>query len=101
MIIGSRGGSRIIGYVVKTMVGVLDWNMDIQDAIALPNALDRGRGLELESGTALEALAPALQALGHEVSIVPMTSGLHGMERVNGHWRGGADPRLDGIVRGN
>lgn len=101
LIIGSRGGSRIIGYVVKTLVGVLDWNMDIQDAIALPNALDRGRGLELESGTALEALAPALQALGHEVSIVPMTSGLHGMERINGHWRGGADPRLDGIVRGN
>jgi gamma-glutamyltranspeptidase/glutathione hydrolase len=101
LIIGSRGGSRIIGYVVKALVGVLDWNMDIQDAIALPNALDRGRGLELESGTSLEALAPKLQALGHEVSIVPMTSGLHGMERINGHWRGGADPRLDGMVRGN
>jgi len=101
LIIGSRGGSRIIGYVVKTLVGVLDWHLDIQDAIALPTALDRGRGLELESGTGLEALAPALQALGHEVSIVPMTSGLHGMERINGHWRGGADPRLDGMVRGN
>lgn len=100
LVIGSRGGSRIIGYVVKTLVGVLDWDMDVQDAIALPNALDRGRGLELEAGTQLESLAPALQALGHDVSVIPMTSGLHGIERVNGVWRGGADPRLDGEARG-
>lgn len=100
LIIGSRGGSRIIGYVVKTLIGVLDWNMDVQDAIALPNRLDRGLGLELEAGTLLEPLVPALEELGHEVSIVPMTSGLHGIERVDGRWRGGADPRLDGVALG-
>lgn len=101
LIIGSRGGSRIIGYVIKTLIGVLDWNLDVQDAIALPNALDRGLGLELEAGTRLEALVPALEALGHDVSVVPMTSGLHGIERIDGHWRGGADPRLDGVARGD
>ncbi len=101
LIIGSRGGSRIIGYVVKTLIGVLDWNLDVQDAIALPNALDRGLGLELEAGTGLEALAPALETLGHNVSVVPMTSGLHGIERTDGGWRGGADPRLDGVARGD
>jgi gamma-glutamyltranspeptidase/glutathione hydrolase len=100
LIIGSRGGSRIIGYVVKTLIGVLDWNMDVQDAIALPNALNRGVGIELEAGTSLELHAPTLEALGHKVSIVPMTSGLHGIERIETGWRGGADPRLDGVARG-
>ncbi|WP_373188401.1 gamma-glutamyltransferase, partial [Halopseudomonas sp.] len=101
LIIGSRGGSRIIGYVAKTVIGVLDWDMDVQDAIALPNALDRGLGLELEAGTRLEALAPRLETMGHKVSIVPMTSGLHGIERIPEGWRGGADPRLDGVARGD
>jgi gamma-glutamyltranspeptidase/glutathione hydrolase len=100
LVIGSRGGSRIIGYVAKVLIGVLDWDMDVQDAIALPNRVERGRGLELEAGTPLEALAPALEELGHDVSIVPMTSGLHGIERVAGRWRGGADPRLDGVALG-
>lgn len=100
LVIGSRGGSRIIGYVVKTLIGVLDWNMDVQEAIALPNYVDRGRGLELEAGSALEQHASALRELGHKVTLLPMTSGLHGIERINGQWRGGADPRLDGVALG-
>ncbi|MFN3581976.1 MAG: gamma-glutamyltransferase [Pseudomonas sp.] len=101
MVIGSRGGSRIIGHVLKTLIGVLDWELDIQDAIALPNRLHRGLGLELEAGTALEALRPELEAMGHDVRIQSMTSGLHGVERVAEQWRGGADPRLDGLARGD
>ena len=101
MVIGSRGGSRIIGYVVKALTGVLDWNMDIQDAIARPNHLDRGLGLEIEAGTPLEERVSELKALGHDVRIVPMTSGLHGMEWLGSRWRGGADPRLDGVARGD
>lgn len=100
LVIGSRGGSRIIGYVVKTLIGVLDWDMDVQQAIALPNHVDRGLGLELEVDSTLEGQVSALQALGHDVALVPMTSGLHGIERLNGHWRGGADPRLDGVALG-
>ncbi len=101
LVIGSRGGSRIIGYVLKTLIGVLDWNLDVQHAIALPNMVERGQGVEIEAGTALEALAPRLDALGHDVRIVPMTSGLHGIERTNSGWRGGADPRLDGVALGD
>lgn len=101
LVIGSRGGSRIIGYVVKALVGVLDWDMDVQQAIALPNHLDRGLGLELEAGTALEQQVTALETLGHEVQLVPMTSGLHGIEWTGEQWRGGADPRLDGVALGD
>lgn len=100
LVIGSRGGARIIGYVVKALIGVLDWNLDVQEAIALPNFGHRGEVLELERGTLLEAHRSALAAMGHDVRLVRMTSGLHGVERIDGHWRGGADPRLDGIAKG-
>jgi gamma-glutamyltranspeptidase / glutathione hydrolase len=53
--IGARGGPRIIAYVLKALVGVLDWELDIQDAIALPNFAYAGDRLELERGTALAA----------------------------------------------
>ena len=101
LVIGSRGGSRIIGYVLKTLIGVLDWNLDVQQAIALPNLVERGQGIEIEAGSELEALASRLEALGHEVKVVPMTSGLHGIERIDSGWRGGADPRLDGVALGD
>lgn len=101
MVIGSRGGSRIIGYVLKTLIGVLDWQLDIQDAIALPNIVERGQGIELEENTALAERADALRKMGHEVRVVSMTSGLHGIERTEQGWRGGADPRLDGVARGD
>ena len=101
LIIGSRGGSRIIGYVVKALIGVLDWDLPVQDAISLPNLVHRGEGLELERGTALEDLAGPLRAMGHSVTITPMRSGIHGIERVDGIWRGGADPRLDGTAEGD
>ena len=83
LILGSRGGSRIIGYVVKTLIGVLDWELSLDKAIAMPNFLHRGRYLELEEGSAWEDRAEALQALGHRVRVRPLESGLHGIERVD------------------
>lgn len=101
LVIGSRGGARITGYVLKTVIGVLDWELDVQHAIALPNIVDRGQGLELERGSSLERHKAALEKLGHDVRLERMTSGLHGMERVSDGWRGGADPRLDGLALGD
>jgi gamma-glutamyltranspeptidase/glutathione hydrolase len=94
--VGSRGGSRIIGYVIKTLVGVLDWDLSLQEAVALPNFLHRGQTLELERGTPLEDLASELTQLGHRVEVRSLTSGLHGLERTATELRGGADPRLGG-----
>ncbi|WP_409523569.1 gamma-glutamyltransferase [Nitrincola sp. MINF-07-Sa-05] len=101
LVIGSRGGSRIIGYVLKTLLGVLDWNLDLQDAIALPNMIHRGDVLELERGTGLADLASDLKVRGHKVKIISLESGLHGIERTESGWRGGADPRMDGVARGD
>ena len=82
MVIGSRGGARIIGYVLKTLIGVIDWQFSLQQAIAMPNILHRGEVLELEEGTAWSDAAEALESMGHNVRVQPLESGVHGMERV-------------------
>ena len=104
--IGSPGGSQIIGYVAKTLVGVLDWNLDIQQAIALPNFGSRNGPTEVEKGRISVAVIEALQARGHDVREVDMGSGLQGIVRVrlaDGQlgWTGGADPRREGIALGD
>jgi gamma-glutamyltranspeptidase/glutathione hydrolase len=100
LVVGSPGGSRIINYVAKTLIATLDWNMDIQSAIALPNAGSRNGPTEIERGTAFEGMEKPLQAMGHEVQLVDMTSGLHGIMRAGRGWQGGADPRREGIAKG-
>jgi gamma-glutamyltranspeptidase/glutathione hydrolase len=99
-VVGSPGGSLIINYVAKTLVGTLDWGMDMQSAIALPNFGSRGGPTEVEAGTELERVSAALKAMGHDVRAIDMTSGLAGIRRVKGGWEAGADPRREGVPRG-
>jgi gamma-glutamyltranspeptidase/glutathione hydrolase len=101
MVLGSPGGSAIINYVAKTLVATLDWRLDVQSAVALPNFGSRNGPTEIERGTAYETLAPALRERGHDIRLLEFTSGLHAIERVPGGWRGAADPRRDGVARGH
>jgi gamma-glutamyltranspeptidase/glutathione hydrolase len=97
--LGSPGGPNIINYVAKALVGILDWGLDIQSAIALPNFGSRNGPTLLEQGSAYESLVPELRERNHIVEITPLVSGLHGIERLaRGGWRGGADPRREGSV---
>jgi gamma-glutamyltranspeptidase/glutathione hydrolase len=98
--VGSPGGSMIINYVAKALVGTLDWRLDLQAAIELPNFGSRNGPTLLEQGSGYQALAPELLQRGHQVETIVLTSGLHGIERIPGGWRGAADPRRDGTVRG-
>ena len=100
LVLGSPGGSRIINYVAKTLIATLDWNLDIQAAIALPNTGSRNGPTEIERGTDAEALAAPLRGMGHIVEITDMTSGLHGIMRDGKGWQGGADPRREGVAKG-
>ncbi|WP_191577771.1 gamma-glutamyltransferase [Achromobacter insolitus] len=100
LLVGSPGGSAIINYVAKTLVGVLDWNLDIQSAIDLPNFGSRNKETELEKGTALEALAPELERMGHPVRITEFPSGIHGIVIDAKGLEGGADPRREGLAVG-
>ncbi|MCE2509651.1 MAG: gamma-glutamyltransferase [Alphaproteobacteria bacterium] len=99
--VGSPGGPYIIAFVLKTLVAVLDWGKGIQAAIDLPNFANRNQSTELEKGTDLHASVPALEALGHEVILRDLTSGLHGIERKEAKLIGGADPRREGVALGD
>ena len=101
MVVGSPGGSAIINYVAKAIVG--------GDRLGARSA-GGGRAAQLRqpqrarpsssTDTPVAALAPKLRALGHDVSVMPLTSGAGAILRERGTWVGGADPRREGTVRG-
>ena len=97
---GSPGGPRIIQYVLKAIVGHLDWGLNVQDAISLPNHVVLNDRVELEDRTSLVKLKKPLEHLGHKVVVVDITSGLHGITMENGKFEGGADPRRSGAAVG-
>lgn len=102
--VGSPGGTSILAYNLKALVGVLDWNLSMQAAIDLPNLVARGDGF----GADAERFSPEMRAALGERGIVirPNTSensGLHGgiwRRGANGAWGwdGGADDRREGRV---
>ena len=100
LIIGSPGGGRIVNYVARALIAVLDWGMDVQQAISLPHILPRRRKVELERHTSAEKFKYALENFGHDVNVRRLTSGLHGIEVTPNGLIGGADPRREGIAMG-
>ncbi|MBL4726210.1 MAG: gamma-glutamyltransferase, partial [Rhizobiaceae bacterium] len=100
MAIGSPGGSRIIGYVAKTIIAHLDWGMDVQAAIDLPHLVNRFGTYDLEEGTSAERFKPALEAMGFKVNVRGLNSGLHGIVITADSLEGGADPRREGMILG-
>ncbi|MEU8899711.1 gamma-glutamyltransferase [Nocardia sp. NPDC048505] len=109
---GSPGGSVIIQFVVKTLVGLLDWGLDPQQAVS---AVSFGAGNSPATGIGGEhpaidasdkgdhdALVLKLRELGHQVSVTSQVSGLSAL-RLDpaGGWIGGADPRREGAVFGD
>ncbi|MBL0456985.1 gamma-glutamyltransferase family protein [Aeromonas enteropelogenes] len=100
MSLGSPGGSAIINYVGKTLLGTQDWGLNLQQAINLPNFGSRNGPTELEAGRTPDAVVEGLKARGHEVVLSEQTSGLQGVERNKEGWFGAADPRREGIAKG-
>ncbi|MGI9916210.1 gamma-glutamyltransferase [Vibrio owensii] len=103
LVVGSPGSSQIPGYVLKTVVGVLDWNLSAQEAIDLPNIqygtkIDRTKpydptGLLVEKKTFAEMLVPEFMKLGYPVHVIPVVSGLNAIELKDGKIYGATDRR--------
>ena len=100
MSLGSPGGSAIINYVGKALLGTQDWGLDLQQAINLPNFGSRNGPTELEQGRTPDTVVQGLKARGHEVLLNEQTSGLQGVQRHADGWLGAADPRREGVARG-
>ena len=117
-IVGSPGGSQIIQFVTKALVGLIDWRLDVQAALDLPNfGAQTSASTTLERSTALSGVEAELVSRGHRVAVSDLTSGLHAIvfngKRPDGRsgafarapgkgrWAGGADPRREGTARGN
>jgi gamma-glutamyltranspeptidase/glutathione hydrolase len=101
VVTGSPGGSQIINFVGKTLVAILDWNLDPQVAVDLPNFGSRNGPTELEAGTEAEGWRAALEAMGHEVTVMEMTSGIQAIVVTPAGLVGGADTRREGVAIGD
>ncbi|MFC4293882.1 gamma-glutamyltransferase [Novosphingobium tardum] len=98
--LGAAGGATIIVQVAKAIIGVIDWGLPAQQAIALPVLFaPGGNTVMVEKDSALEAMIPALKALGHaDVQSRPMPLKANAIERVGDRWVGAADPRSEGAA---
>jgi gamma-glutamyltranspeptidase/glutathione hydrolase len=100
-VLGSPGGSRIINYVARALVALLDGRQEPAAALALPHVGNRNGVTEVERGRVSDALAMELERRGHAVQRSDMTSGLHLIVRKGGRWIGAVDPRREGVARGD
>lgn len=101
MTLGSPGGSFIIHFTGRTLLGALAWGLNAQQSIDMPHFGSTGGPVFLEKGRFPPATVQALRERGHTVNEVDLTSGLQVVQRTREGWFGGADPRREGIVRGD
>ncbi|MSP04155.1 MAG: gamma-glutamyltransferase [Acetobacteraceae bacterium] len=99
-VVGSPGGDLIIGFVVQTLLHLLDWQANPQAALAAAHILSRGEAIELEADTQAAALAPALEARGQRTQIQPFRSGLQAISITPAGLLGASDPRQEGVALG-
>jgi gamma-glutamyltranspeptidase/glutathione hydrolase len=98
---GSPGGALIIHYVAKLLYGTLNWELDAQQAINLPNFGSLNGMTLLEDQRFPAATVESLRQPGAQVREVPLTSGLQAIQKTPSGWFGGADPRREGVVQGD
>ena len=101
MTVGAPGGPAIIHFTAKTLIASLAWGLNLQQAVDMPNFGSFNGPTILEKGGFTPATAAGLRALGHQVYEVELTSGLQGIQRTPTGWFGAADPRREGVVRGD
>ena len=99
--LGSPGGSAILEYNAKTLVGLLAWKLSLQQAVELPNLIARGDTFSGELNKFTPALVAGLRERG--VDLKPghaENSGLHALLRhPDGTYEGAADSRREGVAR--
>lgn len=98
---GSPGGAAIIHYTAKTIVGMLNWKLNAQEAINLPNFVNYNGPSVLEEERFPDSIVRELEEKGHQITLRPLTSGIQAIQVTEGGFFGGADPRREGVVMGD
>ncbi|HYZ48644.1 MAG TPA: gamma-glutamyltransferase [Sphingomonas sp.] len=96
--LGAAGGATIIAQVAKTIIAIIDWGLPAEGAIAAPQLFATGDTVTVEQGSALEAMIPALQAKGHNVTARALPLKGNAVEWRDGRWIGAADRRSEGAA---
>ena len=95
---GSPGGTSIINYVTKSVLGIIDWNLEPDEIVELPHYMNKGNYTELEKDSVIENLKSELESKGHPVRVLKKRSGLHLAVKKEDGFIGSADPRREGLV---
>ncbi|MDG2004131.1 MAG: gamma-glutamyltransferase [Novosphingobium sp.] len=95
--IGAAGGGTIPVQVARALIGFIDWKLPVDEALALPVLYSPGDTVSVEQGSALEAMIPALEALGHaKVKARRLPVKGNAVVVRAGALAGAADPRSEG-----
>ncbi len=98
---GSPGGGRIIMFVTKALIAMMDWKLDAYQASALMNFGSMGEGADLETDWQAVVTGLRLKSYGHSIRIDLMNSGLNLLAVRDGVIEGGSDPRREGAALGD
>ena len=97
--VGSPGGNAILAYIAKTLIGVIDWELSMQESIDLPNLVARGSTFNGEVARFPPAVLAGLRERGIELRAgAGEDSGIHGVLFRNGRLEAGVDPRREGVA---
>ena len=99
LVIGSPGGSNIIGFVINAIIGFIEWDMNVQEIVSMPHAINKWGKYEIEDSSYAPNLNQALSDMGYETKIRKYYSGLNAIS-IGEKLKGGSDPRREGIALG-
>ena len=99
-ILGSPGGSNIIGYVVNAIISMIDWKKNAQEAASVAHGINKFGTYYLEKNTIMSKLLPSLEAMKYKVKLRSFSSGLN-VVHIDDKLYGGSDHRREGIAIGN
>ena len=99
-ITGSPGGSNIIGFVTNSLISLIEWDMNVQESVSSPHAINRWGKYEIEESQDAVRLEESLSAMGYDTKIKGYFSGLNTIY-IGDNLEGGSDPRREGIALGD
>jgi gamma-glutamyltranspeptidase/glutathione hydrolase len=102
MTLGAPGGAWIAVALTQVIVNVLDWGMDIGEAISAPRISATSSIIDI-CNRVPRVTQSAVEAMGYQVRRSALSyafAGVHGITMFDGELAGAADPQRDGYAEG-